>query len=165
MLKIIITTFFLLSFSLSCYAEITYFFNEFTNQKYAISVSKRNKSDNSYKFPNTIAFRKELNSTNENFKLFLMCSMSQNPSSLDKTNFKFDNIQIISITPNVDYNNSAPNPAAYDLDKEFIATLLRTNSLQIQIPLFTHDKAQIKYLEYTIPPPILNEWKQVITME
>ena len=77
----------------------------------------------------------------------------------------FDNIQIISITPNVDYNNSAPNPAAYDLDKEFIATLLRTNSLQIQIPLFTHDKAQIKYLEYTIPPPILNEWKQVITME
>ena len=87
-----------------------------------------------------------------------MCSMSQNPSSLDKTNFKFDNIQIISITPNVDYNNSAPNPAAYDLDKEFIATLLRT-------PLFTHDKAQIKYLEYTIPPPILNEWKQVITME
>ncbi|WP_455655181.1 hypothetical protein [Phascolarctobacterium sp.] len=165
MFKIITTTFFLLFFSLSCYAEITYFSNEFTNQKYAISVNQRNKSDNFYKIPNTIAFRKELNSTNDNFKLFLMCSMSQNPSSLDKTNFKFDNIKIISITPNVDYNNSAPNPAAYDLDKEFVASLFHANSLQIQIPLFTHDKAQIKYLEYTIPNSILDEWKQVIAME
>ena len=164
MKKLLLTLLFSIIFSITGHTEIIPFSNNFTESKIIISFNERNKSENHYKTFNTIAFRKEIIQTVPNFKLFLITSTSQTPSSLDKTNFKFDNNKIFSLKTNVEYN-SVPRPVAYDLNKEFINNILLSNSLQIQIPLFTHDKAQIKYLEYTIPNSILDEWKQVITME
>lgn len=164
MKKLLLTLLFSIIFSITGYAEIANFSNDFTESKITISFSERNKSENHYKTFNTIAFRKEIIQSVPNYKLFLITSTSQTPSTLDKTNFKFDNNKIFSLETNVEYN-SVPRPAAYDLDQEFINKLLISNSLQIQIPMFTHDKTQIKYLEYTIPATVLEEWKQVIAME
>lgn len=164
MKTLLLTLSFLLIFSITSYAEIAHFSNDFTGSQIIISVNERSKSENHYKTFNTIAFRKEIIQSLPAYKLFLMTSTSQTPSTLDKTNFKFNNDKILSLKTNVEYN-SIPSPSAYDLDVEFINEVLLANSIQIQLPLFTHDKAQIKYLEYSIPKPVLAEWKQVITME
>lgn len=164
MKTLLLTLSFLLIFSITSYAEIAHFSNDFTGSQIIISVNERSKSENHYKTFNTIAFRKEIIQSKPSYKLFLITSTSQTPSTLDKTNFKFNDNKILSLKTNVEYN-SVPRPVAYNLDAEFINKILLTNSIQVQIPLFTHDKSQIKYLEYTIPTTALEEWKQVITME
>lgn len=51
------------------------------------------------------------------------------------------------------------------LSSNIIDTIKIADSLDFQIPIYTTDKLQVKYIEYTLPQPVLEEWKQVITMD
>lgn len=163
-MKTLITLLLSLAFALPCYAEIHQFENEFTKSKIFISANERSKSENHSETFNTIALRKEIIKEVPSYKLFLMTSMSKCPSALDTTNFKFNNNDILFLPTTVDYN-ATPRAAAYGLDKEFLNKVLLATSLQVQMPTFTHKETQIKYTEYAVPPNVLEEWKQVITME
>lgn len=162
MLRLLCTVFFLFIFNLPCYAEIARFNNEFTGSKTIVSSIDRDKEIKYTQAPNNITLKKELLQNKISMTLILLTSVSSPPAILDNTNFKFNNVNIVSLRTAIDpYSYSM----FFELNDNFIKEALNATSLQIQIPMYSNNKNRIKYKEYDISPEVLNEWKQVIAME
>lgn len=147
-------------------AKIIEYNNDFTNTRYVVSEIERDKKLSYIKFPNTVTFRKSINNNQSEYTLFLIASGSQAISPLDSTAFKMhsnSNINLYLFDPKVDYSNFPT--ASYKLSDSFIIQLTQTDSLSLQIPLFTYKSSRVKYLYYEFDKTILDEWKQVIAME
>lgn len=162
MKKIVLTIMLLFTFALPGYAEIAYFQNEFTSSKVIVSSIDRDKKTDYSKAPNNITLRKEFLRNNTNFTLIILTTKSSIPAILDKTHFKFNSTNFMSLKTSVDPDSYS---LFFELDDDFIKAVSTATSMQIQTPMYSNNKNRIKYKEYDISPDVLNEWKQVIAME
>lgn len=150
-------------------AEIIHQKNDFDDSNIVMSVFQKENINLSNDMPTEIVLRKLNNdSTDKSYVLFM-----KNPYTLKDlyVNIEPAKIKINNDISKVYYQNFSLDdygkrtrisiPFSINIVKE----IPNANSIQLQIPVFTRDKTQIKYVEYTIPTSILDEWKQVIAME
>lgn len=161
--KLIICFFMLLVFNIAN-AEITQTTNNFDNSKIITSYFSKGSNDNN---PKDITLRKTLSTTSTKYQFFIFRGRSANRvyTDIDNIKFKFDNdISNISEFPTTLFER--PGGYIYSIDiTSAIDKIKEANNITIQQPLYTLDSTYLRYTYYELDKIILDEWKQVISME
>lgn len=151
------------------YAEIIQQKNDFDGMSITMSIFEKDVIPFSEDMPKEISFKK-LN-TLKTEPLYLIIFKSRFVSKdlyvdLEPVKIKINNDinKIYYVFPHINDHGERWR-LSLPLSSNIITTIKTADSLDFQIPIYTTDKLQVKYVEYTLPQPVLNEWKQVISME
>ena len=147
------------------YAEIIKQNNNFDNSHSIMSFFASKSSELGQDSPLEISLKKEILNNVSNYTVFIK---SDNPQksfvvTIEDSKLKFDNNKIIKVQTQSD-NAIDSEKITFHLTQEILNELANTNTLAIQMPLFTRDKSQVKYVVYNISKFVIDEWKQVIEM-
>ena len=147
------------------YAEIVKQNNAFDNSYSVLSFFASKSSNLGLDSPLEISLKKEISSNSPNYTVFIKTDNPQKSFvvTIEDSKLKFDNNKIIKVQTQSD-NAMESEKITFRLTQEILNELINTNTLAIQMPLFTRDKAQVKYVVYNIPKFVIDEWKQVIEM-
>lgn len=165
MLKNLLLLLLFMSISIPSYAEIITFQNSFDRTTHTISFNKyKNQIDPKFDNVKEIALKKIHNQNNTEYYLFFRYSGNA-LSPVEHTKIRIDDVHIGSFSSNiVEVTNQWPE-FSINLPISFIEKINSAKSIQIQFPTTSATKQFVKYGIIEIPQPVLNEWKQVITME
>ena len=147
------------------FAEIIKSNNTFDNSHSIISFFASKSSELGQDSPLEISLKKEILNNSPNYIVFIKTDNPQKSSviTIEDSKLKFNNNKIIKVQTKSD-GACVSEKITFSLTQEILNELINTNTLAIQMPLFTRDKAQVKYVVYTIPKFVIDEWKQVIEM-
>lgn len=169
MKKFFIPLFMMLFINNLSYAEITNQKNLFDNSNIVMSIFQKENNNFSEDMPTEIVFRKLNNkNTDQSYILFI-----KNPYtlrdlyvSIEPIKIKFDDdiTKVYYQASTLDHMGNRTR-LSIPIKISVINEIKTSTTIQLQIPVYTRDKTQIKYTEYTLPQPVLDEWKQVIAME
>ena len=140
-----------------CCAEIIKTINTFDKSVQTISFFKIRNSD----YPETIILKKI-----ENEYYFLAKKPSRRTnylSNLEKPKVKIDD-NIFSLDRKI-YDYDYYQHFSFKFSNEIINKIKTAGSIIFQMPVLVHENIFIDYYNFSISQPILDEWKQVITME
>ena len=149
----------------TCSAEITKEINNFDNSTIITSVI--NTKDYNKDLPREIIFKKNNSKQSSYLISFVNRYITQNGySPLEPVKMKIDNsLDNIQIFSTQLYRTAQRGQIAFLIDNTSIKKLEKSTTIQFQVPISTSYISHIKYSEFTLPKNILDEWKQVITME
>ena len=164
-MKKFLLTLLLIMFCNISYAEIIKSENAFDNSHSIISFFASKSSELGQDSPIEISLKKEILNNFSNYTVFIK---SDNPQksfvvTIEDSKLKFNNNKIIKVQTQSD-NAIDSEKITFRLTQDILNELINTDTLAIQMPLFTRDKAQVKYVVYNIPKFVIDEWKQVIEM-
>ena len=167
MKKFILFIFSTLFISNICSAEIIREINSFDNSTMLTSVI--NTKDYVEDIPREIIFKKTCSNSNES-KYFIsfvnQYKIKNGYSPFEPIKIKFNNsLEDIQSYPIQLYRTAQRGQLAFLVDNIFIDKLEKSDNLQFQIPISTSYVSHVKYIDFTLPQNILDEWKQVIAME
>jgi len=164
-MKKFLLTLLLVMFCNVSFAEIIKQNNTFDNSHSVISFFASKSSELGADSPLEISLKKETFSNNSNYTVFIKTDNPQKSFvvTIEDSKLKFSNNKIIKVQTQSD-NAMESEKIAFRLTQEILNELINTNTLAIQMPLFTRDKTQVKYVVYNIPKLVIDEWKQVIEM-
>lgn len=169
MKKFLITLFMLLFINNHSYAEIIQHKNDFDGTNITISLFEKDIISFSEDIPKEISFKKLNISKSEPLYLIIFKTRFVSKDlyvDLEPVKIKINNDinKIHYIFPHINDHGERWR-LSLPLSSNIVAAIKTADFLDFQIPIYTTDKLQVKYIEYTLPQPVLDEWKQVIAME
>lgn len=151
------------------YAEIIQQKNDFGETNITMSIFEKDVFSFSENMPKEISFKK-LNVPKTD-PLYIIIFKTRFVSKelyvdLEPVKMKVNNDinEIYYIFPHINDHGERWR-LSLSLSSNIVNAIKKADSLDFQIPIYTTDKIQVKYTEYTLPKPVLDEWKQVIAME
>ena len=140
-----------------CSARIVNLQNSFDNSNQIYSFYKNRDK----KCPQILIFKK---SGNEYYMLAKSAFRGSNYlSNLENAKIKINN-QIFSQNYRIwdyDYNQHF----SFKFSDSMIKEISYANSIAFQLPVHINEDTLVGYYQFSIPPAVLDEWKQVIAME
>lgn len=167
MKKFLLSLFLSLIISNVSFAEIITEENTFDNSQIIASVVNTEKKDYDESVPREIIFKK-LTSNPPIYSLAIInqYTLRNFYLSVEPIKIKLNNsLEDIYYVQGDKSNSGSRTQLAFILPNEMIPNLALAETVQIQIPIYTSYKTHVKYTDFTVPQPILDEWKQVIAME
>ena len=158
-----ISLFFLLMFSTLqiCFAEIQHYTNDFDNSSVSYSYFDRGFNENS---PIEIVLRKTEYQIKTEYTIFISRRYAPARKYVDIENIKFKIDNDVTNILDIDTRMIlSPVGSTYSLNiTPFIKNIENAKSIIMQIPSYTKEKQQIRYIYYELDDNILKEWKELI---
>lgn len=158
---LILSVFFLLFLCQDCFAEIKQYTNDFDNSVVTYSYFDKGLNENA---PIEIVLRKEQLKAETKYTVFLSKRYAPARKYVDLENIKFkidgDSSNVLDIDTRMVLS---PVGTTYSLDvTRFAKVIGDAKSIMMQIPSYTKEKQQIRYLYYELDTNILKEWQELI---
>lgn len=140
-----------------CYAKISKTTNDFDKSTQITSFYRAK----NIQYPETIIFKK----FNEEYYFFAKKPSRRTNylSNLEKSKIKIDD-SIFSLDCKI-YDYDYYQHFSFKFSNEIINKIKSAHSVIFQMPILVHKDIFVEYYQFSIPEPVLDEWKQVIAME
>lgn len=149
------------------FAEIITEKNEFDNSQIIASVITTKDAEYNETVPRELIFKKLTHAPSAySLTITNQYTAKNRYSEIEPIKIKFNNsLDDVYYADCIWSSTSQRTQLTCVIDNNIIPYLFKTETVQIQAPLYSSYKTHVKYTEFTVPEAVLNEWKQVITME
>lgn len=154
----------LLSFFNIANAEITQTTNNFDNSKIIYSISDKQPKQ----LPKYYLFKKYISAQSTNYYLTIhnKNGVTNLFSGNEDVKLKINGADIYTIETVISPDIRLERQATLRFDDKFASILLNAENIEFQLPVYAERiNEKTTYFYLSVPKAILEEWKQVITME